>query len=371
MSGPDRSSACPPRPPLCPRAHLDWACRMRRLTSASAVCLLLSACAITSPPVAPGAIDRFMERRGELVYVDTVQIAEGVKEVRLRSTSGLDFLARVTIPRPSTAPGPGAVLTGGFDTGRRAANLVPEGASAVVISPEYPEIALETEALADLERVRQLSLEHVARLLLCLEYLVSREDVDPDRLAIIGVSFGGFYAPAAAASDTRFQNVALMYAGADLSLLAGLQLEEEIPAPAATLVGEILALHLNPIEPIRWIGRIAPRPILFVNGLDDERIPRRSVTRLQRAAGSPIDRVWLPTGHLEPGARGLAQELVDTAFARLPVLGGTWQGERPGEPTGDRAYERSTERHRQVEQPSEPYDWARERSERRPPPKGR
>ena len=38
----------------------------------------------------------------------------------------------------------------------------------------------------------------------CLEYLLGREDIDPDRIGIVGWSLGGYYAPRAAAFEERF-----------------------------------------------------------------------------------------------------------------------------------------------------------------------
>lgn len=38
----------------------------------------------------------------------------------------------------------------------------------------------------------------------CVDYLVARGDVDADRIAVLGVSLGGFYAPRAAAFEPRF-----------------------------------------------------------------------------------------------------------------------------------------------------------------------
>lgn len=39
----------------------------------------------------------------------------------------------------------------------------------------------------------------------CVDYLVTRPDVDPDRIGIVGLSLGGYYAPRAAAFEKRFK----------------------------------------------------------------------------------------------------------------------------------------------------------------------
>lgn len=324
--------ATPPRPvrPLPPSL-----CVMRRrnrhpLTplrgSPAALAWILAGCNPIAPPVSPGTVDAFLSRRGELAQVQETPAGPGRMEVRLRSTTGLDFMARVTFP-PDAAPGerfPAAVLTAGFEAGRAAVDEIPSDLRAVSVSPDYPPLG-ETRVgeLVGAEETRVLSLEHVARLLLVADYLLTRDDVDPERLSLIGVSFGGFYAPAAAAIDRRFRNVALMYAGGDVGAIVATQVAALGPDAAGVLAGDVIGLFLRPIEPLRWVGHISPRHVLFVNGLLDHRIPRSNAERLHAASEGPEDVVWLPTGHLEPGDAALIQELVDTAFARLPVLRGT------------------------------------------------
>jgi hypothetical protein len=288
--------------------------------------LLAAGCELVAPPVPEALTEELLALRGELAAVEEFWAGTGRLELRLRSTSGLQFDARLRFPADA-APGerfPAAVLTAGFESGRAAVDEIPAGTRAVSVSPDYPMLgegrAGERVSAA---RIAALSLEHVARLLLLSEYLLTRDDVDPERLSLIGVSFGGFYAPAAAAVDPRFRNVALMFAGGDVASIVGRQVELAASAPAGILTGDVIALFLQPIEPLRWIERISPRHVLFVNGLFDDRIPRSSAERLhdRQAAGSR-DVVWLPTGHLEPGDVELIAELVDTAFARLPVLRG-------------------------------------------------
>jgi dienelactone hydrolase len=57
------------------------------------------------------------------------------------------------------------------------------------------------------------------------------------------------------------------------------------------------------VDPVRWIGRFAPRPVLFVNASRDERVPRAASEALFAAAGEPKEIAWFDCGHSElPGA---------------------------------------------------------------------
>jgi len=55
-------------------------------------------------------------------------------------------------------------------------------------------------------------------------------------------------------------------------------------------------------DPLNHVGRIAPRPLLFVNATRDERIPRNAAEALHAAAGDPMQVAWFDCGHTDlPG----------------------------------------------------------------------
>lgn len=68
------------------------------------------------------------------------------------------------------------------------------------------------------------------------------------------------------------------------------------------------------VRPIDVIGEISPRPIMLVNGLEDDRIPPDQASRLFSAAREPKQIIWLPhTSHAEvrsPGLDNLAPQIV-------------------------------------------------------------
>ena len=85
----------------------------------------------------------------------------------------------------------------------------------------------------------------------------------------------------------------------------------------------IARLAMSPfarLAPERYAARIAPRPILMVNGVDDPQMPRRAVEALYAAARQPKTIIWLRTGHLMPDDTTLIRALVDTTLSRLPAL---------------------------------------------------
>jgi len=57
------------------------------------------------------------------------------------------------------------------------------------------------------------------------------------------------------------------------------------------------------IDPVHHVGRIAPRPVLFVNAERDERVPRAAAEALHAAARDPKETLWFDATHSAlPGA---------------------------------------------------------------------
>ncbi len=289
----------------------------------------LTACDLPVAPGSGGYAAEIAERKGRLETVEVGAATESdgllLSEFRVTSSTGLVARGRLRVPVDATAADPRAlvVLLGGVQRGGDAIDLIPSGLPHVGAALWYPE-ALDAEDAADalrkLDRLEEVALDVPAAILLALDHLAKLDVVDPARVAVVGASFGGFFAPAAAASDPRIVNLGLLYAGGDLAGLLAAHLEGEVPSAAAVLGAEMAVLRLQRLEPVRYMARVAPRPVLLVNGIDDDLVVRASAEALIRATQPPRDVVWLPTGHLDPDDEAFLQELVDTALARLPVL---------------------------------------------------
>src|SRR5262249_52760050 len=60
-------------------------------------------------------------------------------------------------------------------------------------------------------------------------------------------------------------------------------------------------LDLSATPPLLAVSKIAPRPVLFIHGDADSRIPYRDSQRLREAAGGAQDELWIVhgAGHLQ------------------------------------------------------------------------
>jgi dienelactone hydrolase len=120
-----------------------------------------------------------------------------------------------------------------------------------------------------------------------VDYLETREDIAKDRIYLVGASFGAVTGCTAVAFEPRIPAAVMTYGGGNLGLLldseAARQELGRWKRPLTTLVAYLTA----PSDPIKYVGMIAPRPVLFQNGNHDRLIPFAAAQALFDAAGEP------------------------------------------------------------------------------------
>ena len=119
-----------------------------------------------------------------------------------------------------------------------------------------------------------------------VDYLQSRADIDKKRIGFMGISLGGITGAVFCGVEPRVKVSVLALAGGGLKVLFGYKM-------FSARVDNLLA----PIEPLNFVEKIAPRPVLFINASKDEIVPPVLAKRLQKAAGEPKKSVWYPTKH--------------------------------------------------------------------------
>jgi fermentation-respiration switch protein FrsA (DUF1100 family) len=241
----------------------------------------------------------------------------------LQSTTGLSVSG--VLIHPSAAGCFAAVLLqdGREENSGVIGRLPLEFGDVVVLSLDYPAELPYTIELSDFllhgRAVRESARTIPPSFSLGAAYLAQRADVDTTRIAIAATSFAVPFTVIAAAADGRFQNIALIYGAGDLSSVLAANLPN-VPHPLRSPVANATMRSFADFAPERFIGRIAPRPIVMVNGIDDPQMPEAAVRHLYDAAREPKTMIWLRTGHLMPTDSMLIRSLIDTAFATLPVL---------------------------------------------------
>ena len=232
---------------------------------------------------------------------------------------------RAILRRPSEAAAgslAGVVLVAGRETGREAASVIPGPLDAAVLAVEYFQelpTALDLWGLVDrLPEIRESAYRMPAILQAAGHFLAAQPEVDSERIALVGVSFGVPFA-AAAADDPIFRGVALHHGGGDLGLVLRANLAVE-SAVLRSMAAELLAWYFRGLDPARHVGAIAPRPLLLINGTRDTAVPAEAALLLAREAEGPVRQIWLPHDHLMPGDLDVMRELADSTLAHFAFL---------------------------------------------------
>lgn len=136
---------------------------------------------------------------------------------------------------------------------------------------------------------RDMLIQTVIDLRRGIDYLDTRKDVDPARIGYAGFSMGGILGALVSAVEPRINAPILALAGGDWKLMfANSTLPNAVRARKEHPVEAAAGLEaLDPVDPIRWVSRIAPRPVLFINGDHDTVVPVVSAKELQDTAAMP------------------------------------------------------------------------------------
>jgi cephalosporin-C deacetylase-like acetyl esterase len=143
-------------------------------------------------------------------------------------------------------------------------------------------------------RARDALIQTVIDLRRGVDYLQTRKDIDPNRIGYIGASMGGIIGAMFAGVDERVKAPILLVAGGDWKILmekSTLSMWRDAARNNPQQMQEALRV-MDVVDPVHWVGRIAPRPVLFINGDADDVVPVESNKALHNAAGEPKKVVW-------------------------------------------------------------------------------
>ena len=270
----------------------------------------------------------FQQRRASLsgVVESDVTLEGGyeLQPVRLVASSGLvvDLMVRRAVA-DSARRLPLVVLLGGHATGRSAARLLGDTRGLLVAALSYPFAGTHrpdpVTFVREIPKIRTAFLDTPPALMLALDYLTRRPDVDTARVEAAGVSLGVPFICIASALDRRFTRAWAIHGSGGSYVPLEMNMRRTIPfaplrLPAAVIANVIIA---GPrLDPARWVGRIAPRPFVMLNAEGDQQLPRHVIEALYRSAGYPKQLLWLRGRHVRPDT-AVVRELAAMVVARI------------------------------------------------------
>jgi uncharacterized protein len=139
------------------------------------------------------------------------------------------------------------------------------------------------------------------------QYLITRDDIDPNKIGILGNSFGGMLAIQYAAQNENIKALVANCAFSSLNDTVSTSVEyfTDLPAfPFAPLIvfwaERETGFKTEDIDATKWIAQISPRPVFLMQGGADVVISADSGQRLYDAAGEPKELWFDPElGHVQ------------------------------------------------------------------------
>lgn len=233
--------------------------------------------------------------------------------------------ARLIIP-PGNGPFPGMILQHGGggaatleDMDYFAREFVDHGAVTIMITDPYrrPGGWVPTPYMGNTwplftESDLRIKIQLILDQRRAIDILESRPEVDSDRLAYFGVSFGGMMGGLLAGVEDRLKAYVLVVGD------GGLVEHTADPGEDGLNIhfSEEWAALMWPTESLHFVGRAAPAALLFQNGINDMHVPAHDAIRYYTAASEPKTIMWYDAGH------GLPWRFVNDAAEWLqPYLG--------------------------------------------------
>jgi uncharacterized protein len=195
---------------------------------------------------------------------------------------------------------PGIVLMHGMPSTARAMadmgqQLAEHGAVVIAIDAPFARRAGQAVRFSAEDRAEQIQL--IKDLQRAVDVLRARVNVDDERIAYVGVSYGGAMGALFVGIERRLKAAALVVGDGglvshftgpeDLNFMAGMS--------CATRVSWFRAMA--PIEPIRFIAHASGTALLLQSGQSDNLVPAADAQLLQTAAPEPKTIRWYAAGH--------------------------------------------------------------------------
>jgi alpha/beta superfamily hydrolase len=293
--------------------------------------------------------DYFGERRGVLARVSVEPAGSDTffekSWLRLENDDGFKVLCGMLVPK--SPPGfqaegdsgrapegltrsvsekryPAIILLGGKTTGKYAVDYALDIQDVILVAPDYPYEPRDSYSVidfaADVPEIRRAIVDMIPSVMLITDYLWQRPDVDTTKIILLGYSFGAPFVPCIVAHDRRTAVAAMVYGGGDMGSLIRHNVARYEGGLVSELVGRLSGLLLRPLEPLRFVDKISPIPLLMINGTIDEQMPRENTLMLYRAARQPKKLVWLDSRHVHPRNVELTRRIIQTLKRELVEL---------------------------------------------------
>lgn len=209
-----------------------------------------------------------------------------------------EVTALLTLPRKSEKPLPCIILMHGLGD-RKTVDYI-EAGNQYLLDAGYAVLRLDISNHGDRFKydydfdltdgyrywTRDLITQTVFDLRRAVDFIETREELDPDRIGYYGISLGGIIGTIFCSVEERIGVPVIVLAGGNLNLMFGKD----------ALSGDTRN-YLSIIDPINYVAKISPRPLLMINAENDDVVPPITSKLLFKAAKKPKEIIWYPAKH--------------------------------------------------------------------------
>ncbi|HEX8393799.1 MAG TPA: alpha/beta fold hydrolase [Longimicrobium sp.] len=202
------------------------------------------------------------------------------------------------VSRPGPRPGM-VIMHGAPGNARQMAGLgqtlAEQGAVVIAIDAPFARRGGPWLGFGAKDRAEQIRL--IKDLQRAVDVLRARPDVDKERIAYLGISYGGAMGALFAGVERRLKAAVLVVA--DGGLVSHFTGPEDADFMASLPCGTRVAWlrSMTPIEPIRFLPRAAPTALLLQSGRSDALVPVADAEALHAVAPDPKTIRWYLAGH--------------------------------------------------------------------------
>jgi len=244
-------------------------------------------------------VSQFNYSRSEPLKVETAgtQRRNGVsvQDVSFNGSEGERLQAYWVTPA-GEGPFPGAVYVHPAPGDRttfleEAVLLGNQGVASLVVEAPWAQGEVFGPKLAEPEVAREAFTRVVKDLRRAVDFLISRSEVDANRIAYVGHSFGALVGGVLAGVEKRIRSFVLMAGTGSFMDVVSLNMPF-LEGPVLEHYAQVIA----PIDPIHYVPRAAPSALFFQFGEQDD-FPQDQFKRVAQAASQPKSVKWYDTDH--------------------------------------------------------------------------
>ncbi|MCH8289498.1 acetylxylan esterase [Candidatus Poribacteria bacterium] len=248
-------------------------------------------------------IDRYYDYDSTFPLEDSVRIETETDEyvmyyVTYRSFHDAMVTGLLTIPKNASAPVPTIIFLHGIQNHKQTDYM--EVGHQYFIASGYAVMRIDIANHGDRKIhdydfgltegyrywTRDIAAQTVFDLRRATDFLQTQSEIDSERIGFFGISLGGIIGTVFCGVDKRIKVPVIALAG------GGMHLAFKLKAFAPET-----RIFLSIIDPINFVEKIAPRPLLMLNAENDEVVSPLTSRNLYRKAGHPKKIVWYPTKH--------------------------------------------------------------------------